>query len=978
MRDIILVTMLICAIFLASVSLSCSSGKRTPQITESITIHISSIAAGTRFAAERELLLHALHTRIHSIEIVHFDKDFTVLEKPASFEAEALLTAKGFSLNLSNEKVSGESFLAVVFDPVRFSYQGSGKNSGEIVNAVSLVANPMPGAVTAGISSVNSAEVTFYAAISLAPGAESTNRITLKAPSGPHNSVDDLTVSINGSEKQLEWTEKNIGDYGNDGEVGIPDITPIALNYGKPVNHSDPSDTAAMIDGDFNGEIGISDITPIALNYLNLVAGYNVYRFQVGGSGWEILGLEPRPAPNPAWRPPANDFADTDAALPVDTFYAVLPVDNDGATGAPSIVVGVPGANDSLKPDPPEGTIGPGNTVNLNEAGVKDITVSPNETLTYDLQFQNADSSYVIALMNPGIPSLAAETVTVGFSGSGTVSSVRTGTSILQTPSQEITPERQLREALRKQEEYLLRNGTKPVFGERKPSAIGDSRNFNIVFADLDPGTIDAVIECRLRAENSRVRIWVDAFVDDGRIPGTLLNEVAADTMNVILDQEESTFGTIYDVDNDSKLDILFTPHINAIPGRVLGLFVSNDLQTSVGTNTMDLIYLHVPDMLDGNPPTVIPPGVFDGSAPVTDVYFENNIRQIIAHELQHLISFGNRLKIRDIQFEMPIPEDLWLNEGLSHFSEDFTGYQGHANLTGTQQYLESAYINPVFWPQQLDGPVVRGGTLLFLRHFYERKGVQAVSEILHRDTPTQAFSGLSNVEQASGESIDKLVREWLGAMSFVGYSVNPQNPYKYNASGPHPETGGKSGMDFLVPYVDYRGLTQYLPRPLTLMLGATPISFEVLPNTAMFVIVPADGETLRRVSLSAGASGLTGVFARVNDGAITKEAAVGPTPFEFFKLYSGRIDSASDTDDFTVLMLDAGTCFIRAVSSAPGEFAPEIRLNGEVYSDVNSMPEVDLKHLLFPPGAGLVTISVSGSGGQTGDYLLSAEFYPE
>ncbi len=72
----------------------------------------------------------------------------------------------------------------------------------------------------------------------------------------------------------LRWNYLNKGDYDLSGEVGIPDITPIAVHYEKLVSGGDP--LIAWIDGDGNGEVGISDITVIALNYTRSVASYRL------------------------------------------------------------------------------------------------------------------------------------------------------------------------------------------------------------------------------------------------------------------------------------------------------------------------------------------------------------------------------------------------------------------------------------------------------------------------------------------------------------------------------------------------------------------------------------------------------------------------------------------------------------------------------------------------------------------------------
>ncbi|MCD6119000.1 PKD domain-containing protein [bacterium] len=79
-----------------------------------------------------------------------------------------------------------------------------------------------------------------------------------------------LTTTDNGNESwTYEWEYYNIGDYDLNGEVGVPDITPIAVNYLLPVEGILVR-IRSFIDGDGDGEIGVPDITPIATNYLNI------------------------------------------------------------------------------------------------------------------------------------------------------------------------------------------------------------------------------------------------------------------------------------------------------------------------------------------------------------------------------------------------------------------------------------------------------------------------------------------------------------------------------------------------------------------------------------------------------------------------------------------------------------------------------------------------------------------------------------
>ncbi|MCD6119017.1 hypothetical protein J7K50_04165 [bacterium] len=102
-----------------------------------------------------------------------------------------------------------------------------------------------------------------------------------RAPTGDANIVSHLDISVDlDGMAHVSWEERNVGDYDNDGEVGVPDITPIAQNFG--VSEGEILD---RVDGSGDGEIGVPDITPIAENYGALLVGYNVYRIEeINGS----------------------------------------------------------------------------------------------------------------------------------------------------------------------------------------------------------------------------------------------------------------------------------------------------------------------------------------------------------------------------------------------------------------------------------------------------------------------------------------------------------------------------------------------------------------------------------------------------------------------------------------------------------------------------------------------------------------------
>ncbi len=95
------------------------------------------------------------------------------------------------------------------------------------------------------------------------------SRFSSGVPLGDAGKVTDL--AYDGSSGMLTWSYMNLADYDLSGDVGVPDITPIAQNY---LANAVAGEVTSWIDGDSSGDVGISDITPIANNYLNSINEY--------------------------------------------------------------------------------------------------------------------------------------------------------------------------------------------------------------------------------------------------------------------------------------------------------------------------------------------------------------------------------------------------------------------------------------------------------------------------------------------------------------------------------------------------------------------------------------------------------------------------------------------------------------------------------------------------------------------------------
>ncbi|MEP0813353.1 MAG: PKD domain-containing protein [bacterium] len=179
-----------------------------------------------------------------------------------------------------------------------------------------------------------------------------TGRMASTAPSGDAGRVTDLRLN-RFSGMRLEWTYRNTGDYDRNGEVGVSDITPIAINFLADTDDGVNDDTERPIDGDGNGEIGVSDVTPIAINYLATVASYRVMTSDSADSGYRELDAVPL-VPSSIG---AGGLLSAQIPSP-DRFLYIVPEDGQGNLGAQSNVLDLESVPDIISISPLSGTAG--------------------------------------------------------------------------------------------------------------------------------------------------------------------------------------------------------------------------------------------------------------------------------------------------------------------------------------------------------------------------------------------------------------------------------------------------------------------------------------------------------------------------------------------------------------------------------------------------------------------------------------------
>jgi len=151
------------------------------------------------------------------------------------------------------------------------------------------------------------------------------------APMGEANRVTDLAIVDNGDGTfTLSWHYRNLGDYDQNGTVGIEDITPLAQHFGE-----DTAPENEWIDGDLDGRVHISDITPIAINFAVEVAHYTVEGAPDEAGPFEPISEISQDAGSGEGRLEYSAVIESPAAL----WHRVVPYDSEGTPGEPSNAV---------------------------------------------------------------------------------------------------------------------------------------------------------------------------------------------------------------------------------------------------------------------------------------------------------------------------------------------------------------------------------------------------------------------------------------------------------------------------------------------------------------------------------------------------------------------------------------------------------------------------------------------------------------
>ena len=294
---------------------------------------------------------------------------------------------------------------------------------------------------------------------------------------------------------------------------------------------------------------------------------------------------------------------------------------------------------------------------------------------------------------------------------------------------------------------------------------VGDKRQFEVCNNIPCSALTDyAQITARAAYVGTHAALFVDDAAPANGFTDTDFSQVGALFDEQLYEVATTAFGSESDVDANGVVIILFTPEVNRLTPEsecsssvITGFFFGIDIDPAFAkdprSNGGEVFYAIAPDP-SGTVSCSLSTSLVRRLVPVTFI-----------HEFQHMISYNQHVLVRGGSSEV-----LWLNEGLSHLSEELGALHFESlgidslfsrfalgDLYNAYLFLsdpESQFVLPVVGTGSLEE---RGASWLFLRWLVDQYG----SGITRRLVETSNLS-TNNVVAAVGVPWDRLVTQWF------------------------------------------------------------------------------------------------------------------------------------------------------------------------------------------------------------------------
>lgn len=342
-----------------------------------------------------------------------------------------------------------------------------------------------------------------------------------------------------------------------------------------------------------------------------------------------------------------------------------------------------------------------------------------------------------------------------------------------------LTAQELFHDALRRREAELAASGAGRLAPSGAPPMavpplVGDVRTFKAC-ANLTCATFVDVV-ATARYVGTKAAIYMDNTVPTNDTLRAADYDELGRTFDVYHYPIDSTaFGIESDLDNNQRIVILMTDAVNNLTpdctnGRVLGYFFGLDLITTgsqaANSNRGEIFYTFVP----------APANAAGTCNAISRTAAVNNVKPTLIHELQHMISWNQRVILGS-----GTAEETWLNEGMSHFAEElggriipeaectaagFTSCRSQyisSDIINSYDYLTDTEANFLVFPTSSNGTLEeRGATWLFLRWVIDQFAADTLLGSDFTRGMVTGPGGAATYAARTGTPFATLVTEWL------------------------------------------------------------------------------------------------------------------------------------------------------------------------------------------------------------------------
>lgn len=336
--------------------------------------------------------------------------------------------------------------------------------------------------------------------------------------------------------------------------------------------------------------------------------------------------------------------------------------------------------------------------------------------------------------------------------------------------------------------------GLGKALATRADVTVGSIRDFRMLNS-LSSSTSYVTVQGEAACIGNNIIVYVDTRVTD-ELSQSEVDELCGD-FDLDIGEEEGIYGSLSDVDSNDKLIVFLSMQVNLLGslggGIITGYFYAGDLYPSGGSNPVsnngEIIYTMVPD----------PTGRW--GVPVTGQFaLENLIPAVLVHEAQHAISYNQHVFVNGGS-----PEEPWLNEALSHFTEDIMGY-GRENPSRIAMYLDNTATTGLVTSATPD-LLERGASYLFIRFLYEQ---HLDPDSFLRAIQDTSFTGVENLENAyqdgDMQGFSQFMARWAIALAVTDKGITSDPRYIYQPRTKDPITGNWQGVCLECEAEDGRG----------------------------------------------------------------------------------------------------------------------------------------------------------------------------